>query len=120
MTALKLGVRGILSGSFSKRELTNSILHIVSGGLWIRRDVMEKFITNQLSFCKFKENEGSEIKLSNFTRRELQIMQLASKGQKNREIGGKLFISEKTVKHHMSRIFKKLNIQKRSQLKGLI
>lgn len=118
--ALKLGVRGILNGGFNKRDLTNCILHIVSGGLWIRREVMEKFITQQLSSCKYMENKDTDTKLSNFTRRELQIMQLASKGQKNREIGEKLYISEKTVKHHMSRIFKKLNISKRNQLKGLI
>jgi len=48
---------------------------------------------------------------------ELEIIQMAGKGVKNREIGRKLFISEKTVKHHLSKIFKKPHIRKRAELK---
>lgn len=119
LSALRSGVKGILSGEFDKKTLTDCIRHISSGGLWLRRIVMERFISEQLYLNRYKE-KTPELKLLSFTRRELQIIQLASKGQKNREIGGQLYISEKTVKHHMSRIFKKLKIQKRSQLKGLI
>lgn len=119
LCALRSGVKGILSGEYDKKTLTDCIRHISSGGLWLRRIVMERYISEQLYLNRYKENTP-DLKLLSFTRRELQIIQLASKGRKNREIGGQLYISEKTVKHHMSRIFKKLNIQKRSQLKGLI
>jgi len=96
------------------------IKYIDSGGLWLRRSVMEKFITEHLSVNKFSNEGYEDLSLSSFTRRELQIIRLAAKGEKNREIGEKLYISEKTVKHYMSRVFKKLKIQKRTQLKGLL
>ncbi len=120
LRALKLSVKGILIENFERETLTNCIKSIVSGGLWCRRKIMEKFITEQLFLNKFKENGSQPLSVPSFTRRELEIIQLAGRGHKNREIGNKLYISEKTVKHHMSKIFKKLNIKKRSQLKGFI
>jgi DNA-binding NarL/FixJ family response regulator len=47
-------------------------------------------------------------------------MQMAGKGKKNREIATELYISEKTVKHHLSKIFKKLSINKRAHLKNFL
>ncbi|MEM7007898.1 MAG: LuxR C-terminal-related transcriptional regulator [Thermodesulfobacteriota bacterium] len=79
---------------------------------------MEVFITEQLAINKSSTNLTPAI--PSFTRRELEIIQLVVSGQKNREIGDKLFISEKTVKHHLTKIFRKLNINRRVQLKGLI
>jgi DNA-binding CsgD family transcriptional regulator len=50
------------------------------------------------------------------TPHELQIAQLAAKGMSNREIGQQLYISHRTVAHHLYRIFPKLGITSRSQL----
>ena len=49
------------------------------------------------------------------TRRELEILELISKGMSNREIAEKLFVSENTVKTHSSRIFDKLSAKRRTQ-----
>jgi ATP/maltotriose-dependent transcriptional regulator MalT len=49
------------------------------------------------------------------TRRELEILELISKGMSNREIAEKLFVSENTVKTHSSRIFDKLRAKRRTQ-----
>ncbi|MEZ4546525.1 MAG: LuxR C-terminal-related transcriptional regulator [Thermodesulfobacteriota bacterium] len=81
---------------------------------------MEKFISEQLFFYKSREADRDELSIPSFTRRELEIMQLAGKGKKNREIASELYISEKTVKHHLSKIFKKLNINKRAHLKNFL
>ncbi|MGH7892924.1 MAG: response regulator transcription factor, partial [Thermodesulfobacteriota bacterium] len=85
--------------------------------LWFRRTVLEKFISEQLFFCRLKESAKQEFIPPTFTRRELEIIQMAGKGVKNREIGRNLFISEKTVKHHLSKIFKKLQIRKKGELR---
>ena len=47
--------------------------------------------------------------------REKEILPLVAQGLDNREIGKILFISEKTVKNHISSIFRKLNVQDRTQ-----
>ena len=49
------------------------------------------------------------------TRRELEILELIAKGLSNREIAGKLFVSENTVKTHCSRAFDKLGARRRTQ-----
>jgi DNA-binding NarL/FixJ family response regulator len=53
---------------------------------------------------------------TNLTPREAQIAHLAIQGLSNPEIGGRLFVSPRTVEYHLSHIFAKLNITSRSQL----
>lgn len=47
---------------------------------------------------------------------EAKVVQLVLKGISNRQIGSLLFISEKTVKFHLTRVFKKINVNSRSEL----
>src|ERR1700675_2977461 len=49
------------------------------------------------------------------TRRELEILELIAQGMSNREIAGKLYVSENTVKTHSSRLFDKLGAKRRTQ-----
>jgi ATP/maltotriose-dependent transcriptional regulator MalT len=49
------------------------------------------------------------------TRRELEILTLVAQGMSNREIAGKLYVSENTVKTHCSRAFDKLGAKRRTQ-----
>mgnify|MGYP001323132893 FL=1 len=120
LTMLKIGVKGVLLENFEQETLVDAINCVADGGLWHRRKIMEKFISEQLFFYKSREADRDELSIPSFTRRELEIMQLAGKGKKNREIASELYISEKTVKHHLSKIFKKLNINKRAHLKNFL
>lgn len=47
--------------------------------------------------------------------REQEVLQLMAEGLSNREIGGRLFVSENTVKTHAARVFEKLDVQRRTQ-----
>jgi DNA-binding CsgD family transcriptional regulator len=49
------------------------------------------------------------------TRRELEVLELIAQGMSNREIAGKLYVSENTVKTHSSRVFDKLGAKRRTQ-----
>ena len=49
------------------------------------------------------------------TQRELEVLQLATRGLSNKEIAQKLIISEKTVKNHTANIFSKLQVNDRTQ-----
>jgi DNA-binding NarL/FixJ family response regulator len=49
------------------------------------------------------------------TAREREVLMLIAEGMINKEIASKLYISEKTVKNHVSNIFKKLNVSDRTQ-----
>ncbi|HSL72775.1 MAG TPA: response regulator transcription factor [Longimicrobiales bacterium] len=58
---------------------------------------------------------AARIEALGLTPRELQILELIAQGLSNREIAGRLFVSENTVKTHSSRVFDKLNARRRTQ-----
>ena len=62
----------------------------------------------------FVPDEGKRADLG-ITRRELEVLELIARGMSNREIAGKLFVSENTVKTHSSRVFDKLGAKRRTQ-----
>ncbi len=49
------------------------------------------------------------------TRREFEILELIAQGMSNREIAGRLYVSENTIKTHSSRVFDKLGAKRRTQ-----
>jgi NarL family two-component system response regulator LiaR len=62
----------------------------------------------------FAADESRRVELG-ITPRELEILGLIAEGLSNREIAGRLFVSENTVKTHSSRIFEKLGARRRTQ-----
>ena len=54
-------------------------------------------------------------KLNELTRREVEVLKLIAEGLFNKEIASKLDISERTVKNHVSNIFKKIDVSDRTQ-----
>ena len=52
---------------------------------------------------------------NSLTAREIEVLELIAEGMINKEIAKQLYISEKTVKNHVSNIFKKLNVSDRTQ-----
>jgi DNA-binding CsgD family transcriptional regulator len=50
------------------------------------------------------------------TRREVEVAELVRSGLSNREVANKLFVTEKTVKYHVTNIYKKIKVKSRSQL----
>lgn len=62
----------------------------------------------------FSLNE-QRLKVLGITKRELEILELIAHGMSNREIAEKLFVSENTVKTHLSRLFDKLGAKRRTQ-----
>jgi DNA-binding CsgD family transcriptional regulator len=65
-------------------------------------------------FAQFAPDEERRDDLG-ITRRELEILGLIAQGMSNREIAGKLYVSENTVKTHCSRAFDKLGAKRRTQ-----
>jgi NarL family two-component system response regulator LiaR len=59
--------------------------------------------------------DGSKQEDLGITRRELEVLELIAQGMSNREIAGKLYVSENTVKTHSSRVFDKLGAKRRTQ-----
>lgn len=104
---------GILSRDSDLQQLKKAIAVISSGQIWIdngRVKVLLHGIDNARPSTAMK-------KLSN---KESQIVELVVEGFKNKEIASRLFLSEQTIKSHLGRIFRKMQVSNRSQLVSMI
>ena len=110
--ALKAGARGYLTKNTTSQDLIKSIKDVYHGGMWIERKLV----------CRiFEENNAVDLNhvvrqkrnKNDLTPREQDVLRILGKGCTNKEIGQDLFISEKTVKSHLNRIFKKLDVSRR-------
>ncbi|MGH7900863.1 MAG: LuxR C-terminal-related transcriptional regulator [Thermodesulfobacteriota bacterium] len=118
LAALEMGVHGYLPENRIKTDLIKALKSIDSGQLWVRREIMSEFV-HQI-FVKINRDDHLSSPLNYFNKREMQVLVLINKSLKNKEIAAKLHISESTVKHYVSRIFKKLQIKKRGDIKKFI
>lgn len=112
LKALKAGAKGYLSKNTTSQGLIKAIKDVHNGGMWIERKLI----------CQiFEENNAVDLNhvvqqkrtKDNLTPREHDVLRVLSKGCTNKEIAQDLFISEKTVKSHLNRIFKKLDVSRR-------
>ena len=125
--AAKGGARGYVLKGIDFTTLLRAIKTVQGGGLWIDKDLpaaeaFEEIAQDQLndfSGARDATRENNEA-LKALTRREVEILRLVAEGLTNEEIGKKIFISEKTVKTHLTNIFDKLKVNNRFKAALLI
>lgn len=105
---LQLGVAGYLLKDVDPETLVDSIRKVYAGQPILSPAVTGKLLDQLTQPPPTKETFG-------LSDRELQILTYVVRGSSNREIGQALFISEKTVKNHLSSIFRKLEVDDRTQ-----
>ena len=109
--AVKAGARGYVIKSAPPAEVVEAIRVVARGGGYLSPSravvVMQEFArVNRL------RAHGKEV-FAELSKREMEILALLGKGMRNREVAEELFISEKTVKNHVSSILAKLNVTDR-------
>jgi len=108
MAALKAGAHGYVLKGVSASELRD-ITRRVAGG--------EAYVTPALAADMLTEfsHPTSLDSFSELTAREIKILKLLSQGLTNREIGERMYLAEKTVKHYMTSILQKLHVRSRTE-----
>ncbi|MBM7608724.1 DNA-binding NarL/FixJ family response regulator [Lysinibacillus composti] len=109
LPAIEAGAAGYQLKDIEPDDLVNSIRRIMNG-----ENIMHPVATSQLEERKKEEKNLPHIK-SPLTPREQDVLAELTKGKSNREIASSLFVTEKTVKTHISNIFTKLEVQDRTQ-----
>jgi DNA-binding NarL/FixJ family response regulator len=110
---LKLGVRGFSAKDLSCEKLAMELSRVKKGEILVSQKV-KTLSLQDMSKCS-PINYSNEKELSGLTEREFEILRTMVLGLKNREIAEKLFISDKTVKTHISSIYKKLVVDSRAK-----
>lgn len=107
--AMDLGVNGYILKDSSSAELINAIERVNDGEKYIQPDLIPALN------AKLIHRDNDREKLEAVTKRELQALILVAKGYSNKDIAMELNISERTVKNHLSSIFKKIEVDDRTQ-----
>ncbi|MGF1678081.1 MAG: response regulator [Candidatus Methylacidiphilales bacterium] len=111
LEAMNAGASGYLLKEIESEQLFNSVRQVMSGQTAMPGNITQCLLD---SIGKNKNNSLSDI--AGLSTQELKISSLVSKGLLNKEIGDQLGLTEKTVKNHLTHIFSKLHVNRRSQL----
>ena len=109
LKAVDIGVNGYLLKDSESAELKKAITAVKNGDNYIQPSLIP--VLN----AKMIDRDSDAVKIENLTKRELEVLKNLSHGMYNKEIAEKLEISERTVKNHISNIFKKIEVTDRTQ-----
>ncbi len=112
INALSLGVKGFLTNNTKAEKLIQAIRFVNKEEIWGDLKIMKKIITRFVIIQKGKPFVFKNI----LTNKEQEITNLIADGLSNKVIAQKLFICEKTVKTHLTNIYRKLGVNSRLQL----
>ncbi|MEH7082670.1 response regulator transcription factor [Neobacillus drentensis] len=121
--ALQTGAIGYLLKEMDADALIEAVKVVADGGSYLHPKVTHNLVNEYRKLAAGVARSGGaylqtmEIRrpLHLLTRRECEVLQMLADGKSNRGIGEALFISEKTVKNHVSNILQKMNVNDRTQ-----
>lgn len=115
LEVVKAGAAGYLLKDIEPGMLIKAIRTVYEGESFIYPTLAKKL------FGQIARGEEKKAVLSQrrgeerLTEREIEVLQLIAQGMSNQEIANKLYLSEKTVKNHLTNIFRKINVTDRTQ-----
>jgi len=107
MAALKAGARGYVLKGVTARDLANAVRVVAGGDIYI-----SPALAGGILF-ELTANKQASDPMTSLTDREREILQLVAEGLTNREIGERLHLAEKTIKHYMTNVLQKLQVRSR-------
>ena len=110
LRSLRAGARGYLLKGASRQEIFDAVRTVHAGGSLLEPGVTTRLLDHV--------REGGE-QTEPLTPRELEVLALISEGLHNSEIAGRLFVTERTVKFHVSSILAKLGADNRTEAVAL-
>lgn len=109
---LGLGIWGIFYEEDPPSSLPLGVQAICKGEIWLSRQLMSRCLEN---FRNRTLNYDQSEKLSSLTRRECEVLKMLSTGSGNEQIASDLCVSIHTVRSHLYKIFKKIDVANRQQ-----
>ncbi len=110
---LRLGVKGLLTYSEALRALPQAVETVITGGLWVGRSLLSRFVDAALCTVPLKVYATG---LEGLTRRERQVLEAVLENLSNKEIARRLQMSVRTAKFHVSNLLVKHGVRRRADL----
>jgi DNA-binding NarL/FixJ family response regulator len=127
LNALNQGVRGYAHAYAVPSLLQEVALVVEHGGLWVGPELLQRLVgASNAALARRPIPESVQLSVAAdapvgsawaaLSAREAQVARAVSAGRSNKEVATQLFISERTVKAHLSAVFEKLGVRDRLQL----
>ncbi|MFC4337920.1 response regulator [Salininema proteolyticum] len=110
--ALRIGASGFLLKDAPPEDLISAVRVVASGEALLAPAITKRLIEE---FFRDRPVLSASSRLDRLTPREIDVLRLVARGQANGEIAATLYVSEQTVKSHVSSIFSKLSLRDRAQ-----
>ncbi len=107
--AFRKGANGYILKDAGIDELKTAIKTVANGDRYIQEE-LQPLLSNY-----FERKAEASVAADSLTKREIEILKIVASGGSNKDIADKLNISERTVKNHLFNIFKKINVNDRTQ-----
>jgi DNA-binding NarL/FixJ family response regulator len=111
--ALKAGAGGYVLKGVGGADLVQIALSVAAGDVYVPPSLAAGLLTSVARQPAPSQEPASPAE--NLSDRERQVLGFLAEGQSNREIGGQLHLTEKTVKHYVTSILQKLDVRNRTQ-----
>lgn len=112
--AVNGGAMGIIFATQKPEVIFKAIEKVHAGEVWLDRVLIANLITQNIQFQG--KIDPKTRKKASLSKREREVIALVGEGLKNQQIADQLFLSEVTVRHHLTSIFKKLGVSDRLEL----
>lgn len=113
--AARLGASGLVLKEKAAEVLIKAVRRVHAGEIWFDRTMINSLVL-EMTRRDVEKNNPETAKIATLTAREREIITLLGEGLKNKFIAARLFISETTVRHHLTSIYSKLAINDRLEL----
>ncbi len=115
---IKAGIRGFIKSTDQAIIIAKALRSVYGGEIWAERRVLEKAIANPMLLPETLQAHVPG--LPPLTNREMEMLTLVLQGATNREIADRSKISERTVKTHLYRVYRKLRVKSRTKAIALL
>lgn len=114
--AIRLGAVGLVVKDRAADILLEAISKVHAGEAWLEPAMVAKVLSDMTRVQTTPQHTTERMKIAALTEREREVIGLIGEGLRNKQIAERLFISEATVRHHLTAIFAKLGVADRLEL----
>jgi two-component system, NarL family, nitrate/nitrite response regulator NarL len=114
--AIRRGAMGLLLKDQATDVLVKAIEKVNAGEVWLDRSMTASVLTEIARDKNHTGGDADSLKIATLTPREREVIRLIGLGLRNKELARRLFVSEATVRNHLTSIFSKLEVSDRFEL----
>jgi two-component system, NarL family, nitrate/nitrite response regulator NarL len=114
--AILLGAMGLVSKQKAADTVIRAIEKVYAGEVWLDRAMIASILNDRINASAAPDQSVDALRVAKLTEREREVIRLIGEGIKNRKIAERMYISEATVRHHLTSVFAKLGVADRFEL----